>query len=58
MRFSDTEIILAKFFVEREGEGVLVEIRNIDLIEAGIIDSLDLVSLAVFIEQEFGKKLT
>lgn len=40
MRFSDTEIILAKFFVEREGEGVLVEIRNIDLIEAGIIDSL------------------
>lgn len=57
MRFSDTEIILAKFFVEREGEGVLVEIRNIDLIEAGIIDSLDLVSLAVFIEQEFGKKI-
>ena len=57
MKFTDAEQKLAQFFVEREGEGVLEEIRNIDFIEAGIIDSLDLVSLAVFIEQNFHKKI-
>lgn len=57
MKFTDAEQKLAKFFVEREGEGILDEIREIDFIEAGIIDSLDLVSLAVFIEQNFNKKI-
>jgi len=57
MEFTDVEQKLAQFFVEREGEGILDEIREIDFIEAGIIDSLDLVSLAVFIEKNFGKKI-
>lgn len=57
MKFTDAEQKLAQFFVEREGEGILEEIRKIDFIEAGIIDSLDLVSLAVFIEQNFHKKI-
>lgn len=57
MEFTDRERQLAQFFVEREGEGVLDEIRTIDFIEAGIIDSLDLVSLAVFIERKFNRKI-
>lgn len=57
MEFNDAEKKLSRFFVEREGEGVLEEIRDIDFLEAGIIDSLDLVSLAVFIEQQFNKKI-
>lgn len=57
MQFSDNEMKLAQFFVEREGEGILEEIRNMDFIEAGILDSLDMVSLGVFIELSFGKKL-
>ena len=57
MNFTDSEQKLAKFFVEREGEGILEEIRSLDFIEAGIIDSLDLVSLAVFIEKNFNKKI-
>ena len=57
MNFTDPEQKLAKFFVEREGEGILEEIRSFDFIEAGIIDSLDLVSLAVFIEKNFNKKI-
>lgn len=57
MNFSETERQLAQFFVEREGAGILEEIREIDFIEAGIIDSLDLVSLAVYIEQTFQKKI-
>ena len=57
MKFTDSEQKLAKFFVDREGEGILDEIREIDFIEAGIIDSLDLVSLAVFIEQNFNESI-
>ncbi len=57
MIFTDSEQKLAQFFIEREGNGILDEIREMDFIEAGIIDSLDLVSLAVFIEQNFHKKI-
>jgi acyl carrier protein len=57
MSFSDSEMKLARFFVEREGEGVLEVIRDIDFFDAGIIDSLDMVSLGVYVEKTFGKKL-
>ena len=57
MKFTDEEQKLAQFFVEREGDGILEGIREIDFIETGIIDSLDMVSLAVFIEQNFYKKI-
>lgn len=57
MKFSEDEMKLARFFMEREGEGILEEIRDIDFIDAGILDSLDIVTLAVFIEKNFGKKL-
>jgi len=55
--YSDKEMKLAQFFVEREGAGVLDVIRDTDFFEAGIMDSLDLVSLGVFIEKTFGKKI-
>ena len=57
MQFSDDEMKLAQFFIKREGEGILKEIRDMDFIEAGILDSLDMVTMAVFIERSFGKKL-
>lgn len=57
MKLSNDEMKLAQFFIEREGEGILEGIREIDFLEGGILDSLDFVSLAVFIEQRFGKKL-
>jgi len=57
MDYSKDELRLAQFFVEREGEGVLAELRNVDFIEQGYLDSLDLVTLAMFVEKEFGKKL-
>lgn len=57
MDFSEDEMRLARFFIEREGEGVLADLRDVDFIEQGYLDSLDLVSLAVFIEKEFGRKL-
>ena len=57
MEFTDVEQKLAQFFVEREGSGILEEIREIDFIGTGIIDSLDMVSLAMFIEKNFHKKI-
>lgn len=57
MEYSKDEMRLARFFIEREGEGILLELRDVDFIELGYLDSLDLVTLAIFIEREFGKKL-
>lgn len=57
MDFSQDELRLAAFFVEREGKEVLARIRSADLVAEGLLDSLDMVSLAVFIEREFGVKL-
>lgn len=57
MDYSADEMRLARFFVEREGEGVLAELRDLDFIDQGYLDSLDLVTLAIFIEREFGRKI-
>ena len=57
MSYSEKEMKLARFFVEREGEGVLGELRTMDFFDEGIIDSLDLVSLGVYIEKTFGRKI-
>jgi acyl carrier protein len=51
------EEVVSRFFVEREGEGILEVIQDIDFIEEGIIDSLDLVSLAAYLEANVGTKI-
>ena len=48
---------LANFVVAREGEGVLAELPVVDLVDRGFLDSLDFVTLAVFIRREFGVEL-
>jgi acyl carrier protein len=57
MELNENEKKLAQFFIEREGEGILQVIKDIDFFDEGYIDSLDFVSLAVFVENNFGKKL-
>lgn len=57
MTYTESERKLAKFFVEREGEGVLETLKQANLVSDGYLDSLDMVVLAVFIEEEFGKKI-
>ena len=54
---TEQEMKLARFFIEREGDGVLDVIKNIDFMEQGLLDSLDMVTLAVFVQKEFGRKL-
>ncbi len=55
--YTDQERKLAQFFVEREGEGILEELRAIDFFDSGVLDSLDLVTLGVFIQKTFGKRI-
>jgi len=57
MVFTENEQRLARFFVQREGNGVLEVITTMDFFENGLLDSLDMVSLAVFIEKEFQRKV-
>lgn len=57
MRLNKNEARLARFFTDREGDGVLENISSIDLFDQGLLDSLDMVSLALFIEREFQKKI-
>ena len=57
MNRDDAEQAVREFFVQREGEGVMDQVRDIDLVDAGILDSLDFVDLSSFIEQKTGRKL-
>ena len=57
MDFSQTEKIVAQFFVEREGEEILKVIKKIDFVDEGILDSLDIISLADYLQKKFNKKI-
>lgn len=57
MSYTESERKLAEFFVEREGEGVLEVLKDVNLVGEGYLDSLDMVVLAVFIEKEFNVKI-
>ena len=53
MNYTDQELKLAKFFIEREGEGVLKILKDCNMVEEGFLDSLDMVVLAIYVEKEF-----
>jgi len=48
---------LLDFFVQREGDQIVTELADIDLVESGIIDSLDILDLAILIEKNIGIKI-
>jgi len=48
---------LRDFFVQREGDQIVAELLDLDLIESGIIDSLDILELAILIEKNVGVKV-
>ena len=57
MEFSEADKIITEFFIEREGEGIVDQLKTLNLTEEGIIDSLDIVFLATYLEEKFGKKI-
>jgi acyl carrier protein len=57
--FSEVEKKVARFFVEREGEGIVDILRNSEtnLMDQGYLDSLDVITLAAYLEKKFCKKI-
>ena len=55
--YTEKELKLAQFFIDREGDGILETLKDCNLVNEGFLDSLDMVVLAVFIEREFNVKL-
>ena len=43
--------------MEREGDGVRTPLRTVDLLESGLLDSLDLVTLSILLEKHTGRRL-
>jgi acyl carrier protein len=53
----NSKAIIESFFVLREGGGVVADLYQVDLFESGLIDSLDVVELIVYIEKCCGVRL-
>ncbi|MDC1162746.1 hypothetical protein OAT03_00690 [Candidatus Pelagibacter sp.] len=49
--------IVDNFLIKKEGKSILKDISKKNLIRDGIIDSLDLLTLASIIEKKTGKKI-
>lgn len=45
---------LENFFEKREGPGSYQKLREVDLLDEGIVDSLDMVELATIVSAETG----
>ena len=56
-KINNNEKKLANFFVKKEGKGILTHLKKGDLFSLGILDSLDIMNLVLFIEKEFNIKL-
>lgn len=48
---------LLDYFVKREGELILQTIHNLDLIDSGLMDSLDLIEISEIISENTGVQL-
>ena len=57
MKKKDIEVFLTNYLIEKEGSGIKKSLLKIDLLESGIIDSLDLVTISIEIEKNFKIKI-
>ena len=49
--------IVDKFLIEKEGQSILKDIEKKKLVDSGILDSLDILTLAIEIGKKIKKKL-
>ena len=49
--------ILENFFIKKEGQSIKKSLKKINLIKSGILDSMDILSLALFISKKFNIKV-
>jgi len=53
----DIEVFLINYLIEKEGKGIKKLLFKINLLENGIIDSLDLVTISIELEKKFKIKI-
>jgi acyl carrier protein len=51
------EEVLEEFFIRREGAEIVDSLKDVDLLETGLLDSLDVIELAVYLENELDLKI-
>ena len=49
--------ILENFFIKKEGQSIKKSLKKINLIKSGILDSMDILNLALFISKKFNIKV-
>ena len=49
--------IVDKFLIEKEGQSILKDIEKKKLVDSGILDSLDILTLAIEIGKKIKKKI-
>ena len=53
----DHEKIIEKFFIKKEGQAIKKKLKKINLVKSGLLDSMDILNLALFISNKFNKKI-
>ena len=51
------EKILENFFVKKEEQNIKKSLKKINLLKSGILDSMDILNLALFISKKFNIKV-
>ena len=51
------EKILENFFVKKEGQNIKKSLKKINLLKSGVLDSMDILNLALFISKKFNIKV-
>ena len=57
MNHNTKQKIIENWFVDREGKKIINTLREVNLMESGLLDSLDILTLASFIEKKFNCKI-
>ena len=57
IKSTNYEKVLESFFVKKEGKKIKKSLKKINLLKSGILDSMDILNLALFISKKFNIKV-
>ena len=57
IKSTNYEKVLESFFVKKEGQNIKKSLKKINLLKSGVLDSMDILNLALFISKKFNIKV-
>ena len=57
IKSTNYEKVLESFFLKKEEENIKKSLKKINLLKSGILDSMDILNLALFISKKFNIKV-